>query len=293
MGTRHKIYRAAFLAVIFLAGGSPTVSAQELLGGGLSVAPNRIIFEGRDRFHQVTILNRGQAASNYKITLITTEMDEEGHIKQVKNEDGKIRDAGRIIRYAPRQVKLGPGQGQVIRLSVRKPKDLEEGEYRSNMLIAAVPDEKPDAVKRSQTENTTALSIQIKAYFAISIPVMVRHGNLHATSRAEGLELAAPDPKKPESVMAITTVYREGNRTTYGDAVLKYFAPGGGAPLVVGEIINVGTYPPLAKRKVQIPVKAPDGVTLSKGGKLELTYSDKPRQGNKPIPPSVISMEIK
>ncbi len=266
-----------------------TVDAQQLIGSGLSVSPNRVIFEGRDRFHQLTLLNRGDAAVTYRVSLITVQMDENGRIRRVENK-GQFKDASRIIRYAPRRVKLGPGQGQIIRLSVRKPQGLEEGEYRSAMLVAAVPDEdaKPQA---KQTDGQIA--IQVSAYFAVSIPVMVRHGKLFATSKAEGLELLPADKEKGLGDRAVTNLLHEGNRTTYGDAVLRYHEPGGGEPVVVGQVLNTGIYPPLTKRKLVIPLRLPDGVVLKSGGKLELTYTDKPREGDEATPPSKASLVLR
>ena len=40
-----------------------------------------------------------------------------------------------MIRYAPRRVTVPPGGSQQIRILLRRPRDLEPGEYRSHLWI--------------------------------------------------------------------------------------------------------------------------------------------------------------
>ena len=120
-------------------------SASLQAAGSLLVTPTRIVFEQRDRSAQVTLVNQSDQTSNFRISFIRQNMTEDGEFLPVpEGQDGMFSDS--MIRYSPRQVSLPPGQSQVIRLALRRPADLADGEYRSHMLFQALPD--PERVRR-------------------------------------------------------------------------------------------------------------------------------------------------
>jgi len=52
--------------------------------------------------------------------------------------------ADTLVRYSPRQADLAPHETQIIRIQLRTPPDLPAGEYRSHLLIQAIPRTRPD-----------------------------------------------------------------------------------------------------------------------------------------------------
>ena len=102
----------------------------------LLVTPSRVVFEDRTRTAQVTLVNKGSETATYRISFIRQNMTEDGKfVPAEKDESGLYSDT--MVRYSPRQITLSPGQSQVVRLMLRKPKNLPDGEYRSHMLLCA------------------------------------------------------------------------------------------------------------------------------------------------------------
>ena len=107
-------------------------------GANLMITPTRIVFEERTRTAQVTLMNNGSDTGNYRISFINQNMTDDGRFVEVKEgEEGMFSNS--MVRYSPRQITLPAGQSQVVRLMLRKPRDLKDGEYRSHMLFQSLP----------------------------------------------------------------------------------------------------------------------------------------------------------
>lgn len=214
------------------------VAAQGL--GDLVVSPTRVVFEGRARSEQVVLSNQGTETATYRITLINMAMDETGNLRSVEQPPQGTENAAKLIRYAPRAVTIPPGGSQVVRLAVRKPSNLAAGEYRSHMLFRAVPPE--DAgVSVAATPDEEGIAIQLIPVYGISIPIIVRHGDLDASAGIANLELK----REEEAVVLSGFVTRAGNRSVFGDITVDYQRNDGDS-LVIGQLRRLAVYPPLA-----------------------------------------------
>ena len=240
--------------------------------GDLLIAPTRVVFEGRLRTAEITLVNIGSATATYRITFVHLRMDEQGGTKEIETagaEPGE-RFADQLIRYSPRQVTLEPHVAQTIRMQVRKPDDLEPGEYRSHLLFRAVPSAAPDL---ETTGNPAAFSVQLTALYGVSIPVIVRHGDVSATATLSDLDLVPPSGAEATPVLRFR-IDRSGNESIYGNLTVT-FVPAGGRASVVGLANGVAVYMPNPVRRAAIPLRVPPGTVL-KNGRLHLAYT---RQG--------------
>lgn len=237
--------------------------------GDLVVTPTRIVFEDRTRSAQVTLANRGSATATFRISLIDMFMDENGEMREAQS--GEVQSAESLVRYAPRQIDIAPGAHQVVRLSLRKPADLPDGEYRSHMFFHAVPSE---SAGRSVTDETALdkneLRIQLIPIYGVTIPVIVRQGALSLSAGLTDTVHLPASGDLPERLEI--TLTREGDRSVFGDLVAAYRPADGGEEIIVGRISRLAVYTPNAKRHVTITLQVPDGVTLKPGGKLHVTY---------------------
>jgi hypothetical protein len=244
----------------------------------LLIAPTRIVFEGRLRTAEITLVNIGSATATYRITFVHLRMNEEGGTKEIETaaaEPGE-RFADELIRYSPRQVTLEPNVAQTVRMQVRKPADLEPGEYRSHLLFRAVPSAGPDL---KTTQDPTAFSVQLTAIYGVSIPIIVRHGDTAAKATLSELEIAPPSGADATPALRFR-ISRTGNQSIYGNLTVT-FVPARGKPSVVGLANGVAVYTPNPLRRAAIPLRAPPGVVL-KSGSLHLAYS-KQDKGNETI----------
>lgn len=237
--------------------------------GDLLVAPTRIVFEGRRRTAEITLVNTGSATATYRISLIRLRMDENGGTRPIEtagSPDERFADG--LVRYSPRQITLEPRSTQTVRMQLRKPAELETGEYRSHLLFRAVPTEAASPQEAAEAPSGP-MSIQLKAVYGVSIPVIVRHGE---TTMAMTLDQALLVPASGTDPQILRVrMNRSGTESSFGDFTVT-FTPTGGPPRVVGVVRGVAVYTPNTVRTVGIPLHPPAGTTLAQG-LLQVQYA--------------------
>ncbi len=258
-----------FFAMTLLAlGGVSWVSAQEApgiqsstVGGGVLVAPTRVVFEGRDRNAELSLVNTGTETTTYRIEFLRLRMLDDGSFETVETPVEGERFSGELVRYSPRQVTLEPGVPQTVRLQLRLPADLEPAEYRSHLLFRALPPS-TGTVGRSETP-TRDIDIRLTALYGITIPVIVRHGDLSASVRIESARMDA------DGEHVIVRLERSGERSVYGDLLLSR----AGDDAALSRMKGMAIYTPNAGRTVRVRID-PSEVTPGDDLTVSFTSSD-------------------
>jgi len=292
MNRRFHLSTATVAAVLFVTiltgslGFSAPARAQG--AGDLVVTPTRVVFEGRERSAQVTLSNQGSAASVFRISMIAMAMDENGEMTEIEPGTQGVQTADELIRYAPRQITIPPGGAQVVRLSVRKPGGLAEGEYRSHMFFRAVPDESAGRNVADETDlQENELRIQLIPIYGITIPIIVRHGDLTVDAGLGDVSLLPAEGDVPARISVDLT--RDGTSSSFGDLVAIYTPAGGGEPLVIAQVTRIAVYTPNRRRVMLMPVQMPDGVELGQGS-LKIEYRQTPNDGGQLIAEKTIQI---
>lgn len=264
-----------FAVVVAAAGVAAPVPAFSQGAGDIFVAPTRIVFEGRERSAQLSLANKGSASATYRISVVNMAMDESGNLTEVKEPTPGQKFAEDLFRYSPRQVTLQPGQAQAIRFLLRKPSDLPDGEYRSHILMRAIPKEGGESIEKPET--TDGVQIRLIPIYGLTIPVIVRQGDLKATASLGDLAVLPADDKNPTPRLTFH-IKRTGERSTFGDLTATYTPAGGGDAVVVAQIMRLAVYTPNPSRMVEMVLRVPDGVTLGKGT-LHVAYNATEEEG--------------
>lgn len=240
--------------------------------GDLLVAPTRLVFEGNRRSAEVTLVNVGPAAATYRISLIHLVMNEAGELEEVEEPPPGTRIADPLLRFSPRQVRLEPNIAQTVRIQLRKPAELEPGEYRSHMLFRAVPP--PDALvpEPQEQENATGLSIRLIPIYGVSIPVIIRHQTSDGAASLSDLELLPPADRFPGGTLSLR-IARTGEESVYGNLKVVHRSPAGENE--IGFVGGVAVYTPIAFRSIRIPLRPVEGTDLRRGV-LVVTYTGEP-----------------
>lgn len=251
----HATRARACLAALGLLVAAPATAAGDLL-----VAPTRVVLDG-SRGTEVILNNIGSETATYRISLELRKMLPDGTIEEVAAESAGDRDKTTlgIISYAPRRVVLPPNQPQAIRIGVRAPEGLADGEYRAHMLFRAIPDAKPvvaDATPRQ------GVSIALTPIYGVTIPIIVRQGNLSATAALSDAKLVRTSDGPAFSV----TLARQGTRSVYGR--IRVTKQGIDKPII--EARGIAVYAELASRAVVLPV-AP-AVAAQLNGAIKVEY---------------------
>src|SRR6478672_1479216 len=147
--------------------------------GDLLVAPTRVVLDGRHGT-EIILNNIGDEPATYRISVEFRRMTPEGTLVDVADPNAEEKAAADMIVYAPRRVTLAPHQPQSIRIAARPPQGLPDGEYRVHLLFRAIPPSKP--VAASDAQSAKGLSFQLIPVYGVTIPVIVRLGNLEATT---------------------------------------------------------------------------------------------------------------
>jgi P pilus assembly chaperone PapD len=257
----------------------PSETAQAQGVGNLTITPTRVIFEGRTRSDVVTLVNNGSEPATYRISVIEMRMREDGGFERIEEGDDQspASSAKGMFRYAPRQVELQPGQTQSIRILLRKPPELAEGEYRSHLFVQAIPKE-GSGRSVENLGGSQDMSVNLTIIPGVTLPVIVRHGDLSATATLSDFSLGRVSQGNPTPALSFK-INRTGARSVYGDLTATYFPSGRNNGIVVSQIKLLAVYVPNAARTVVMQLTIPEGVELA-GGNIKVSFTTPPSEGS-------------
>ncbi len=260
----HSEEKLRFHILIFLLLMSFLTSAQ----GDLLITPHRVVLEGNKQIEEIVVANIGQDTAFYSISLIEYRMTDDGSLEEITEPVPGQKIASPILRYFPRSIELAPNESQVVRIQVRRRPGLEEGEYRSHLYFRAIPKEEPQGQETTATD-TTGIGIRLIPIYGISIPVIVRIGNLSASCTIGELALEQKEEGSPVLKLVLN---RQGTKSVYGDLTVDYVSPTE-ERINVGKVRGIAVYTPNTVRRFSMPLTVPEGVNLN-NGKLVVRFSD-------------------
>ena len=212
--------------------------------GDLLVAPTRIVLDGR-KGAEVILNNIGDEPATYRISVEFRRMTPEGTLEDVAEPSAEHKLAQDMIIYAPRRVTLAPNQPQSVRIAARPPQGLPDGEYRVHMLFRAIPPANP-VVASGTAEAERGVRFALTPVYGVTIPVIVRLGNLEAKAGIANVQVETKDGKPAVSL----ELSRSGSRSTFGE--VRVIKAGIKEPIALQRSIAV--YKEITTRKVTIPV---------------------------------------
>ena len=240
MFSRTKSIRTAGLAVLAAASLATPAAAGV---GDLLVAPTRVILDGR-KGTEIVLNNLGEEPATYRISVEFRRMMPDGNLEDVAEPNEREKAAADMIVYAPRRVTLAPNQPQSIRLAARPPQGLPDGEYRVHLLFRAIPPARP--VTPASAEKVEGLQFKLIPVYGVTIPVIVRLGNLDARAGIANVTLGDKDGKRAVEL----DLSRSGSRSTFGE--VRVLKPGVKDPIAVQRAVAV--YTEVDTRHMSVPI---------------------------------------
>ena len=251
---------------------SSSVSARD----ALQILPTRMVMSN-ETSADLTLINKGDEAGTYRILLRNIRTDDDGQFQEaVEAREGELV-ADKFIRYSPRRITVDADSNQKVRLVVRKPRNLNPGEYRTHMVFQSLPKQAPNTL-----ENSQEVVVSVDPIIEISIPIIVRVGDLDA-------QIELGDMSLGDDNLLSMQIKRSGNRSIYGD--VEVFVNSGKAKGVqAGFVKGVSVYVPNALRNFLLPLTLPDGFNPTDDGLLVRFKEDPSYGGSKStesiLPPS-------
>lgn len=261
-----RFARCLTLAVVM--GASLVAAAPALAQGDLLVAPTRIVINNAGSA-EVVLSNIGTQPATYRISAELRRMGEDGDFTEVAEADANATEKAALgmISFAPRRITLLPGQPQAVRISIRPPEGLPDGEYRVHLNFRATP----PAVQADPAEAgapATGVTIKLIPVYGITIPVFVRRGRLDVSASLANPQLI----RSASGAFVELDVNRTGARSVYGELIGK--AADG---TVLFDLRGVAVYPEVGTRKVRAPV--PSELLAKARGRVTIEYRELPENG--------------
>jgi len=228
----------------------------------LLVAPIRVAFDERDRTKEVILINEGDERRTYRVEWQEQTVDAAGGYVAL-DEAAEFNRASSMIRYSPRQVTLEPGERQIIKLVVRKPADLKQGEYRSHLKFTAIP----TGLEASQDPAGPGIGIKMHLFMSYTIPVIVKQGSQEPSVMIGNTSLRENDGR----YFLQTELYKDSIFGVSGDLVALQ-AQANGEQKEVARLNNVNFFHELNQRTAKLVLLAPEQAL---SGSLTLRYEGK------------------
>lgn len=261
-----SVRRAACALAFALTAASPAFAGV----GDLLVAPTRLVLDGR-RSTELVLNNIGDEPATYRISVEFRRMKADGTLEVVTDPSPAEKAAADMIVYAPRRVTLAPHEPQTIRIAARAPQGLADGEYRVHLLLRAVPP--PDPVVPAEGEQPKGVQLRLIPIYGVTIPIIVRLGNLDAKASIADVKLETWNGKPAVGL----DLGRTGTRSTFGD--IRVYEPGVKAPVALAR--GVAVYTEINGRHVIVPFD--DKLKAPVSGPVTIDYVETFDDGNKTI----------
>jgi P pilus assembly chaperone PapD len=233
--------------------------------GDLLISPRRIVFDGSTKTHELNLANSGKDTARYLISMLEIRMKEDGTFEEILQPDEGQNFASKYLRFFPRSVTLAPNEAQTVKVQLNKANNLPEGEYRSHIYFRAAPNAKP--LEEKDVKDSTAITINIRAVFGITIPAIIRVGESNTTVNLTNVALTRVNDTTNRVSM---TINRSGNMSTYGDVMVYHISPDGKST-EVGAARGLAVYTPNKLRNFQLDLDRTKKVDL-RTGKLKVVY---------------------
>jgi len=237
----------SILCAVAVAAPLLTVSTPAEAGiGDLLVAPTRIVLDGR-KGAEIILNNIGEEPATYRVSIEWRRMTEDGGLVDVTAPTAQDQKAADMVVYAPRKVVLAPHQPQAIRVRAVPPAGIPDGEYRVHLLFRAIPPSNP-VVQAAAIQEEKGLRFQLTPVYGVTIPVIVRLGNLQASAQISNVRLEHQGDK----ALVEMDISRSGQRSTFGE--VRVFKAGVKNPIALQKAVAV--YTEIGTRHVTVPLDA-------------------------------------
>lgn len=233
--------------------------------GDLLINPIRVVFEGQKQNADLNLTNIGKDTAVYMVSFLSYRMLEDGSFLQLEKPDTTY-SADRYLRLFPRKVVLPPNESQTIRLQLRKPSSLKQGEYRTHLYFRA---EKQTTARGMHDVrlDSTKMAVSITPIFGISIPVIIRNGSVSNQLSLSNIALEAVNDSTSRLKV---TINRAGNKSAYGNLKVEFVSVKG-QKSEIGFVNGIGVYPEIAKRNFALVLKTSPTMKTD-GGKIVIRF---------------------
>ena len=143
----------------------------------LQVFPTRLLITDRTnaKSGSLTLLHKGDHTAKYRISIVFFKLGADGKYEQAKDPLAEVQTLAPHLKYSPREITLQPDVKQVVRVMVKPPGDMLQGDYRAHLHFETEDDDV--SMGNSNLADDSKLQLNLKARVAVAIPIIYRHGS--------------------------------------------------------------------------------------------------------------------
>lgn len=226
------------------------------LANGIMLDPLRIVVPDGQRYAALTILNQSSAEPIiYNISTVPLRMQEDGSLYEPTTLTKREALTRSMLRFSPRTARLQPGGKQAVRIAVRKPPNLPEGEYMS--YISVTPLDTPESVApkldhaASLAPKGSSMVVDVKV--GMRIPVIIYQGSPSVQTAVSAVRAIR---RKDGKAYLDLRLNRTGNRSSFVET--SVFRVANGRKELIAHKDRTVTYFPLAARTLTLPISDPE-----------------------------------
>lgn len=260
----------SWLAATLLTACFILISAQSY--ASLTITPLRVTFADRQRTSEIVLINTSNTTNTYRVGWMYNRQKTDGYYEEIESPLNPNFNPADMILFSPRQVTIPPGGRQRIRMSLRRPPEMPDGEYRAHLRFQKLA---PDTSPSQDSNQPPGLNLSLMVNLGFSIPVVVRQGPYNAgvtISDVRFIPAYQDEKRQPKLELQLN---RTGYNSTTG-RIQVYWTPPQGNEVRIGQMNNVTIYPEINKRFVRVTLKTQE----IRGGSIRIVYEgDGPEQG--------------
>jgi fimbrial chaperone protein len=272
--TSPKASRLAILsAALFLSASVALPAFGDDPSNSMMIFPTSPFFTDAIRSEHINVVNNSETPATFRVNLIYEKQGPDGVPVHLESAPDPNFDLAKMLIYSPRQVFLQPGDTQTIKLAIRRPENMPEGEQRIYLKLTRMDSEAGTRLNTPTDGKSMVGRIGMQVGYAI--PVIVRHGRSDAAAKMSDFKLVPPTQKLPRQSLNLV-IQRTGKFSTMG-RISVFWTPPEQAEKVIAKMGNVNVFPENNSRLVSVPL-----TESVKGGTLRILYDggdDTPDKG--------------
>ena len=240
---RNKLFIGIF--ALFMVGITSPLYAN------LLITPLQVVMEGRDRSTEITLVNPSENTNTYRLGWVQLKQVQGtgGYIKSTDEERAAETDLEDFAVFSPRQVTLKPDEKQVVRVGIRRPAELADGEYKSHLRFEIVPEL---SIRKNTLKDPGDGKIQlgVKMMASYSIPIIYRSGDYDAQFDI-GQPSFSVNPKNNRIIVNLP-ITRTGKHGAVGQINIFHKPNSGGEEKLIAQQGNANIFNDITRRDFNV-----------------------------------------
>lgn len=238
------------LIVVLSIGAAPGINADML------ISPTRAILNDDLRSAELTLRNTSDGARTYRLGWQDKKVvDARGAYEPVE-ENEAFPSASGMVRFSPRQIIVGPGENQTVRLSYRPSADIEPGEYRSFLHLQVVSEEsEPTSVMSMEDAGGEGVNFKLFMQMSFSIPVVVRHETSPPNVKITDVKVLPGEGESRRMALEVR-IARQGESSSFGQVIVEAQETPQSPVVLIGKRDELSIFPEMKERIVRVPLNA-------------------------------------